>query len=144
MTAQCAERLYLDRREVPLWTTPLSQYAELAGIEFPFAMDTTALWRCYIGTWELTAKHLYLVGIDASFRDGRCVGLSDLFPGFEERVFAHWFTGVLEIPEGELIERYHGGFGGTPERERLIGINRGVEVWRHIRVNTMAPTSQGA
>lgn len=118
-----------------LWSTPLDNYFGLAGIEPPFAMESTDLWRCYIGTWELVAKRLYLVAIRASFRDGRDVALADLFPGFAQRVFAHWYTGTLTVPEGEMLERYHGGFGGTPARERVISIERGVEVDRTLTFN---------
>lgn len=135
MTAQTPEILRSEGREQELWSTPLDDYLELAGIEPLFAWDSTGLWRCYVGTWELIAKRLYLVSIAATFRDGRKVALADLFPGFPDRVFAHWYSGTLVVPEGEMLAYEHGGFGGTYERELWITILRGAEVRRSTKKN---------
>lgn len=135
VTAQIPEILRADGRELELWCTPLDDYFDLAGLDPLFAWDSTGLWRSYVGTWELAGGRLYLVSIKASFRDGREVSLPDLFPGVHDRVFAHWYSGTLVVPQGEMIAYEHGGFGGTYERELWITIVRGAEVRRSTKEN---------
>ena len=76
---------------------------------------STACWREYIGTWEIKDGRFYLVDLKGVFKlDG------------DEPLFADWFTGVLRIPEGEMLHYVHMGFGSVFERERLVKIESGV------------------
>ena len=51
--------------------------------------------------------------------------ISLLFPGQNE-VFAHWFTGVIKVPDGKLINYVHAGFASTYEEDLLITFKKGV------------------
>jgi hypothetical protein len=57
-------------------------------------------------------------------------------------VFAHWFSGKVRLPQGELLNYVHMGFGSTYERDEFIRFNKGVVTGRHTVVNGVAtPTS---
>lgn len=106
MTAQIPERLSYEGREVAMATTPLSDYFGYGGKPVRFGQPNTALWRGYVGEWEVIGNRLYLVGLDGVLENGAQVNLGTVFPGYEERVFAHWYTGTIRVPEGGQPCRY--------------------------------------
>ena len=61
--------------------------------------------------------------------------LGSLFPGYDSRVFAHWYSGVLSIPQGDLVEYVHMGFASVYDRDLLISVEQGVIVDTQVRVN---------
>lgn len=137
MTAQVSERLMLDGQKVAMCETPLDSYFALAGVAPKFAPSTTACWRGYVGSWDIHDGRLYLLGINAHYEDGTPVTLGSLFPGFPERVFAHWYTGDLRVPQGELLKYRHMGWASTYERDLFINVRNGVVVGSHQRENTI-------
>ena len=69
---------------------------------------------------------LCLVGINAAaFRD-EPVLLARLFPGYGDRVFAHWYSGTLRVPQGRQLKYVHMGYASTYERDLMLQIERGV------------------
>ena len=78
--------------------------------------------------------------------DGRPFTVDGLFPDEtrppEAPVFAEWYSGELRIPEGEMIQYVHGGYGTTYERDRLILIERGRLVRSWVRKNDPPPTPE--
>lgn len=135
MTAQIAERLLLDGEWVSMCTTPLDLRYLHTGYRPEFAADCTALWRGYVGHWELNGGRLYLIGIRGQLKDGREADLQTLFHGFPDRVFAHWYSGTLRVPRGEEIDYVHMGFASLTERDQLLRIERGVLVGSTVRIN---------
>jgi hypothetical protein len=126
MTAQLAERLHYDGQEWPMLSLPLESYFAHGG-QRPALQDvTTALWRRYVGSWELVGGRLYLVGLQGQLADGGELTLERLFPGFPNRVFAHWFSGDLRLTAGRRVNYVHQGFQSTYERELWIAVRRGV------------------
>ncbi len=116
--------------------TPLSDYFVLRGMRPDFQDISTACWRCYVGEWEITLNRLYLIGISADYKDGTEVTLGSLFPGYDSRVFAHWYSGVLSIPQGDLVEYVHMGYASVYERDLLLSVEQGVIVDSQVRVNS--------
>jgi hypothetical protein len=43
-----------------------------------------------------------------------------------EPLFADWYTGILRIPTGPMIDYFHGGFGSTFETELFVEVRSGV------------------
>lgn len=80
-------------------------------------INSTACWRRYIGTWKLENGRLYLVAIEGIYR---IVGA--------EPIFADWFTGVLRIPDGEMLHYVHMGFGSVYAFETHLKIENGIVV----------------
>jgi hypothetical protein len=75
---------------------------------------STACWRGYQGTWEVRDGKFYLVSLRGRFR----------LQGYEP-LLADWFSGVLRIPRGGLLQYVHMGFGSVYEEEVHVKIERG-------------------
>jgi hypothetical protein len=144
MTAQIGEKLICEGREVRMCTEPLADYFTLGGHRPEFESNCTALWRGYVGTWEVVNDRLYLVGLEGILEDGSEATLETVFPGYPERVFAHWYSGTLRIPEGRLMEYVHMGYGSTYERDRFLKIEKGIVVGCRVLQNGEADDSVGA
>jgi hypothetical protein len=126
MTAQAHEILILNGEKTSMdYCPPLpnndSRIVELkddSEIEKNSRNDniilSTACWRNYIGTWEVKNNKLYLVSIYGRFKLK------------ESPIFADWFTGVINIPQGEVLHYIHMGFATVYEREQHIKIENGV------------------
>lgn len=126
MTAQISESIIYEGENKSLLSCPLSDFFSLSDTPSPFHMNCTALWRGYLGSWEIKQERLYLIEVKAGFDDDNPTTLQDIFPGFSDRVFAHWYTGELRIPDGEQIQYQHMGFGSQYERDILIQIKQGI------------------
>lgn len=135
MTAQFAETLIYQGESVSLLSNPLNDYFSLGGHNPGFQSTSTALWRGYLGTWEIVNDRLYLIELRATLESGEEAYLESVFPGFHDRVFAHWFSGKLRIPQGKQLEYVHMGYSSTYERDVLLTLQNGVVVKQEIRHN---------
>lgn len=117
MTAQIHERLIFDGEETSMaFCPPLPKgHSRIIEIDPDKALFSTACWRGYQGTWEIKDGQFYLVGLGGRFR----------LQG-EEPLLADWFSGVLRIPRGEMLQYVHMGFGSVFEEEVHVKIVRGV------------------
>ena len=88
MTAQIAERLRYDGEDYAMCTNPLSDYFALGGVNPDFVWTTTALWRGYVGYWEVADGRLYLLELQGTLKDGNDASVATIFPNFPDRVFA--------------------------------------------------------
>ncbi len=135
MTAQFSELLMLEGKQHSLCSYPLASYFALGGESVAFRASSTALSRGYIGTWEILDQRLYLIRLQGWLEDESPVSLETVFPGYPQRVFAHWFSGTLRLPQGQLLHYVHGGFGSCYEQDLLIDVTRGVITAKRVRVN---------
>ncbi len=117
MTAQISEKLLYKSEIHAMCTEPLSMYMALGGNTPEFQFNCTALWRGYIGSWEIIDDKLYMVGLTGTTKDGSEANLATVFPGFPDRVFAHWFSGEVRLPQGKLLHYVHGGYESIYERD---------------------------
>ncbi len=149
MTAQFGERLNYDGQEMSMCTEPLGDYFALGGVNPGFGqewpLDCTALWRGYIGTWEVLGDRLYLVAIHKLVLNGPGTNfLETVFPGYPDRVFAHWYSGTLRIPQGNTLKYVHMGYQSTYERDMLIDVERGVIGEVRIRENEIPKQTENS
>ncbi len=135
MTAQIGESLVFQGESVTMFSEPLSAYFMMGGQEPDFGCTSTALWRGYLGSWEIMEKRLYLVKLSAP--DDRDVGLESIFPGYPDRVFAHWYSGVLRVPRGKRLQYVHMGYRTLYERDEMLEVDRGVMTRSWVQVNTL-------
>ena len=135
MTAQVSEKLLLNGQALRLCEVPLNAYFALTGVAPRFRAETSACWRGYVGTWEIQDSRLYLIDIGGTYEDGSPATLESLFPGFPNRVFAHWYTGTLRVPQGELLKYRHMGWASTFERDLLIEVEDGVVKAMQVQTN---------
>lgn len=128
MTAQIPEKLILDGEETFMAFCPRLPKRhprifapapdEVSGDpEEDEICFSTACWRGYQGTWEIKDGRLYLVDLRGGVR---------LRPG--DPILAKWFSGVLRVPRGEVLQYVHMGFGTVQAEEIHIKIEKGVVV----------------
>lgn len=128
MTAQLGDILIYQGQRLSICAAPLGDYFRLGGASPGFEMSSTALIRGYVATWELTDHRLYLVGLQGWLQDGSDARLESVFPGYPERVFAHWYTGCVRIPQGKLLKYVHSGYASVYERDLLLDFECGLLV----------------
>ena len=126
MTAQIAENLLYQGEQFRMCSTPLSDFFAQGGFKPDFSITCTALWRGYVGQWQILGDRLYLVALSGHLVDGREVSLETVFPGFPKRVFAHWYSGTLRVPQGRRLEYVHMGFGSIYDSDLLLQVDQGV------------------
>jgi hypothetical protein len=109
-----------------------------------YIMPNTALSRCYFGTWEIECDRLYLKKLQRWKKEGDVVterGIEDLFPGYPDGVFAHWYTGELRCPRGSLLKYVHGDFRSIYEEDLFLCVQRGVVLEERVVRNGIAPSN---
>lgn len=105
---------------------PLKPYME--GLKEPirFFSPDTGLMRGYIAEWQIDKEdRLMLIDFKGWRTNGMANGVGFLFPG-ETTVFAEWFTGVLKINVGQVIEYKHRGYESVFENLISIDFLKGV------------------
>ncbi len=131
MTAQIHEKLIIDGQEfrmafcppLPKGSSDIAKVGyrtlrqDIKDQKLPNIVCSSACWRGYVGTWEIKDGKLYLNEII-----GRYKKISD------QPLFANWFSGVLRIPSGKLMQPIHMGFGTVYEKELHIKIEEGVVI----------------
>jgi hypothetical protein len=105
-------------------------------------MPKTALSRCYLGTWKIESNRLYLKKLKRWEKEADVVrecGIEDLFPGYPDGVFAHWYSGELRYPRGALLQYIHGGYSSTYEEDLFLRVQHGVAIEERVFRNGTAP-----
>jgi len=138
MTAQLPERLIFEGLEHAMCSNPLHDYFALGGPRPDFRHSSTACWRGYVGTWEVIEGRLYLIALTGRLNGGEQATIETVFPGYRERVFAHWVTGTVRLPQGKLLEYVHLGYASTYERDLLLQFRRGELIRRFVKENGRA------
>lgn len=135
MTAQIAEKLRYRGEDVAMLTNPLTLYFAMGGFNPRFMSGSTALWRGYVGNWEIVNQRLYLIGLRGTLENGTEASLATIFPEFPERVFAHWYSGTIRIPQGNLLKYVHMGYSSIYEWDFFLDVERGVVVSTRVHYN---------
>lgn len=138
MTAQIGEQLRYQGEDVTMCTEPLADYFAMGGRKPEFQFNCTALWRGYVGRWEIVAGRLYLLKLTGTLMDGSVVSLESVFPGHPERVFAHWYTGTIRIPQGQRLHYRHMGYGSVYESDEMLAFEQGVICCSWVQQNGQA------
>lgn len=138
MTAQVPEVLRIDGEEYGMCDEPLGVYFGLGGKNPGFVMGDTALWRGYVGEWEVVDKRLYLVKLEGYLEGSAEASLATVFPAFPDRVFAHWFSGTVRIPQGETLKYVHMGYESVYERDLFLSFEKGVLTGSRVVENGVA------
>ena len=141
MTAQIAETLHFNGQVMQMCSEPLGDYFALAGIDPGFEANCTALWRGYVGTWEIVGERLYLTELHGTLVNGGEASVATIFPDFPNRVFAHWFSGTLRVPQGRMLDyrKYmHLDHAYPYERDLLLVVEKGILRSTRIRHNGIA------
>jgi hypothetical protein len=119
MTAQAHENLILNGKETTMaFCPPIPENDPRVKLTLgDFSTLSSSCDRGYVGTWEIKADKFYLVKLKGDYNFSS-----------DTPVLADWFTGVLRIPEGDLLHYEHIGFASVFERESHIKIEEGSVV----------------
>lgn len=131
MTAQRTDTIIINEDEHIMYGLPLQQYWEKNNNRPSLFSFNTSLNRGYYAKWLIETNKLYLIDFY-----GECIlppprkeySLVDLFPSAEDKVFAEWFTGDIEIPMGKQIDYSHSFIGATYEYSSTIKIEKGIVI----------------
>lgn len=120
MTAQIGEILIINGEETSMSFCPPipEQHKFIKKLNVENDSFCTALWRGYIGTWEIKDNKFYLISV-------KSMNGKDLYEILAP-IFADWFIGVLRINQGEIIHYVHMGFGSIFEKEMHVKIENGI------------------
>lgn len=133
-TAQSGDILIIDGEEQRIGTNPLEPLLEAHPEMRPKnEIMSTNLWRGYVATWIISGDSLLLNDIKVLeplsetrvYEEKYRSVMSDVFPD-STRVFAHWFTGHIIVPRGEVVEYVHMGYASVSENYTILAIMEGV------------------
>ena len=100
-TQQALEYIMYKGEKRTLQNTPLESYftKDKPRPKNLFSITSTALWRGYIGTWEINDGWLNLKELQTFSGDGEVIiPAHKVFQGRDYPVKAEWYTGMLRIP----------------------------------------------
>src|SRR5690554_5843576 len=100
MAEHLTNNIRIDGHDYSLASNPFRNYLEINNITIEGYCNVCN--EGYLTDWDLIDNKLYLVDVTPCYTDeeGEMVmSMEYLFPG-EERVFADWFSGELEIFKG--------------------------------------------
>jgi hypothetical protein len=135
MTAQIHESLKYNDNFYSMATEPLEPYLELINFK-KFSAPHTGCWRGYYGAWEIKNNQLFLTELKGFFKNSIEVNLQHLFPDQTE-VFAYWFSGLLNLPQGKLLKYIHVGYSSIYEKTQILEIENGNLISITFRTNTI-------
>lgn len=139
-TAQVPDRIIIEGESHYLQTNPLSAVLQEREWKPPEGtVSSSANWRGYVATWAIDRGELVLEDVTTDLHGGtsgqyeKASQKDALFPG-QDRVVATWYSGALVIPEGEVVEYQHMGYGSVYERYQVLRISDG-QVTSHLRMS---------
>jgi len=135
MTAQISENLIFGSQKLSMCNEPLDFWLCTEGKHIALQANSSACWRGYIGTWKVIADRLYLIKFKGYSTDGVKLNLVDLFPGYPDKVFAHWFSEEVRCPFGKLLDYVHMGYASTYENDLYLTFKKGILISKRIVKN---------
>lgn len=146
MSTQTGECLIHNRNIYALCGEPLRAYIDQGYLPRRFSKPNSAQGWGYFGAWTIEADRLYLSAIKGQ-RAGpnglECVMLSDLFPGYPDGVFAHWFSGELRCTYGMRIVKSGDNFSRLHSHDMFLQVQRGVVISeRHVELGSPPARTQ--
>ena len=136
-TAQYPDKIIYNGIEYDLFVNPLEAYLSINPDKRPRSnLISSALWRGYIATFEIVNSELYLKDIKISTGDMQKTEWVSVLPEFldgQPNLKIDWFSGLLVIPHGKLINYVHMGYASTYENYLLLEMENG----NFIRENKM-------
>lgn len=143
MTMQSGETLIIEGQAHRISNEPLDFWFTLARLKPAFVVTCTACRRGYDGTWEIQDQRLYLRKLEGELTSGRPASLETVFPGWPDRVFAHWYSGMLESPQGRLLRVEMNGLLPVYEAMLYLEVEHGVVVGEQILAKPLPRQMQG-
>ncbi len=132
ITAQYPDKITYDGTEYNLNSNPLEPYFDKNPDKRP-GMTSTALWRGYVAHFEIIENQLFVTDITRPISQKDAEGnyerkwvsiYKTIFPT-PEKVKIDWYTGILILPHGKMVEYVHMGYASTYSKYLLLEIDKG-------------------
>jgi len=128
-TAQETDKIIYDGVEYDLLVNPLEAFFSKNPDKRPQSRTrSTSLWRGYVATFEILNNELYLKDIEIFTYDnqkGEYASVLQEFLDGQTHFKIDWFSGLLVVPYGKIINYVHMGYGSTYENYILLEIKNG-------------------
>jgi hypothetical protein len=136
-TAQSPDYLVFNGKTVSMNSNPLERYFENYPDKRPKGgVISTGCWRGYVATFELRDGRFFVKKIVIEVADPKA-GPKE-FKTIEKDVtntvfhnpnelFCDWYTAAVVLPEGDVVNYVHMGYGSTFERYTLVNITKGIQ-----------------
>lgn len=149
-TAQIPDEIEVDGQSAVLHTEPLVPLIQSPGFQAKLEKvlperSCTASWRGYQARWVIANDVLSLKAIVldpcsalSASNKGKPISylpLKDIFPDASGPVAATWYSGVLTIPQGKMLEYVHMGYASRYERYLRITVEKGKVIKRETQAN---------
>ena len=137
-TAQESDLILVDGESYALNTNPLTPKLLAMGWKPPANLvRSSSNWRGYVAEWKIEQSQLVLVNVTVETMEGDDHSLrysirEDLFPA-TPRVVAEWYSGALIIPDGEMVEYVHMGYGTSYDHYQVLRVSAG-QVVEHLQM----------
>ena len=150
MTCQIPEQIENQNAMLPCYSEPLRPRLPPASggtdgdcaFPYPFSKLCSALWRGYVGQWNIENNRLFLVALEGTCPDGAPASLTTIFPDHNGPIFADWYTGDLHCARGKVIGQIDGFYLNVYEEDVVMRILAGVVIGTEVLRNEMpAPTA---
>jgi len=128
-TGQIGDRLIFNGDTLMLFTNPLEDYLsnkpKRTINNYELTWTSTACYRGYIATWEVTNDSLFLLSVQKGCQDEN-PQYFDLKSEFgASRVFVNWYTGKALAQKGKLLYYVHDAYESLYETEIEFQIEKG-------------------
>ena len=134
-TAQYPDKIIYNGKEYSLHSNPMQEYFKNFPDKKPKSgIISSALWRGYIATFEVADNSLFLKDVEImvskdskdkkSFETEWKSVLSEVVSD-NKKLKIDWFTGLLVLPFGKVVNYVHMGYGSTYENYILLEIDKG-------------------
>jgi hypothetical protein len=133
-TAQFPDKIIYNGREYDLHTNPMEDYFKKFPDKKPkTGIVSSALWRGYVATFEVSDNQLFLKDIqievrkkdsDKPFETEWKSFLAEIVSG-DKKMKIDWFSGILVLPVGKIVQYVHMGYASTYENYILLEIAGG-------------------
>lgn len=134
ITAQYPDIIKYKGKKYNLNSNPLEPFFEKYPTKRPQGgILSTALWRGYVAEFEIIHDQLVLIDIKIEVYDKETKDEYDtkwisaydhVFPKTKTKKI-DWYTGILTIPHGKLVDYVHMGYASTYEKYWLLEIKEG-------------------
>ena len=133
VTAQYPDKIVYNGKEYNLNSNPLEPYFDKNPENRP-EMISTALWRGYVGYFEIIDNQLFLTDMKIPIRGKdengdykeKWISIYRRYFPKQEKVRIDWFSGILILPHGEMVEYVHQGYASTYSKYWLLEIEDGT------------------
>jgi hypothetical protein len=119
-TPQESDIIIYNGERYSLFVNPMEEYFYEHPDRYTFEPLITTNWRGYIATFKIIQNEFFVIRIDVNGANVTKECLDGL-----DKMKVNWYSGLLVIPYGELIEYVHLGYASIYEHYKLIEIRNG-------------------